>query len=74
MRLAAARAGLWFFWTIVIVFIFGASHFKDASLGDTIGTLLIFATIVAGIVFFWTWYSHEVKQQLNEGEMKDTPR
>lgn len=75
MRLAIARAGLWFFGTIVFTFFVIGDRFKDVSVGEAIATLVVIATIVAGIIFFATWSSYEEKQQkLKDKEAKDTPR
>ena len=65
MRLAAARAGLWFFGTAIFVFILGSDTWKKESIStwEMIGTLAFFATIVGGAVFFYTWYDHEQKER-----------
>ena len=61
MKLAAARAGLWFFGIIIFIFVIGSDHFKDEPFGEVIATLLFFGVIVGGTVFFWTW--HQVVEE-----------
>lgn len=71
MRLAAARAGLWFFGTIIFVFMFSGDNFDGKSDGEIIGSLVFLATVVAGVVFFYTWYDHEQKErELRNAERK----
>lgn len=72
MRLAAARAGLWFFGTVIAIFILGSDTWKKESVstGEMIGTLAFFATVVAGVVFFYTWHEYEQKER----ELRDAER
>lgn len=72
MRLAAARAGLWFFGTIIFVFFMFYDTWKEdsTSTGEIIGTLAFFGTIVGGVVFFYTWYEYEQKER----ELRDAER
>lgn len=65
MRLAAARAGLWFFGTVIFVLFLYYDTWKEksTSIGEVIGTLAFFATIVAGVVFFYTWHEYEEKER-----------
>jgi len=56
MKLAAARAGGWFFGTIIFILLFMPSTVKDKSLAEGIVMLIFYGFIAGGAVFFWTWY------------------
>ena len=63
MRLAASRAGLWFFGTIIFVFVIFGSYFKDTSTVETIVWLVFIGLVVAGAVFCKEWYDYEQEER-----------
>lgn len=69
MREAFARAGLWFFGTIIAIIVFMPDTLKDHELGEQVAFLLFAGFIVAGAIFFYTWYNHEQdERELRERE------
>lgn len=63
MRLAAARAGLWFFGSIIFIAVFLGSIFEDMSTAESIATLVFFGAVIAGAVFCYSWYEHEQEER-----------
>lgn len=68
MRKAFARAGLWFFGTIIAIVVFGGESYEDskASDGEIVAGVLCIAVVVAGTIFFYTWYTHEQDLEYRE--------
>jgi hypothetical protein len=69
MKLAAARAGLWFFGTILFVLVLWSDMLKDKSLTEQIVILLFLGFVVGGTVFFWTW--HQSTEEDRELELTE---
>ncbi|MGB3946182.1 MAG: hypothetical protein WBK76_05095 [Candidatus Saccharimonadales bacterium] len=69
MKLAAARAGAWFFGIIIFVMLFLNDMFKNKSLTEQIVTLLFFGFVAGGAAFFWTW--HQVMEEDRELELAE---
>lgn len=83
MRLAAARAGLWFFGTIIFVFVIFGSYFKDTSTVETIVWLVFIGLVVGGVIFCKEWHDYEQEERkhrlaerrkaLNSTDTRKTP-
>lgn len=56
MRLAFARAGLWFFGAVAVILIIGNVQLKDT---EALVATFVGGVLVAGFVFFYTWYNYE---------------
>lgn len=65
MREAFARAGLWFFGSILFIIVIGGDTIKDSksSDGEIIASVVAIAFIVAGAVFFLTWHGYEKEER-----------
>lgn len=68
MRLAFAKAGLWFFGSIIFVYMFWTDSLKNTSKADIIFTLLLVGIVAGGTAFFWEW--HTIEKEKHELEMQ----
>lgn len=64
--MALAKAGTWFFGTIVAIVVVFGHLYKDKPWTQTIGELVFYGFIVGGLVLCKEWYDYEKAEREHE--------